>query len=66
MSDAIRRVALQDALTEQERVDCLRITNDNELYVILNAAFARAEREGLRLNIDLSRSRQIAKRRRRP
>jgi hypothetical protein len=55
MSNVMRRVALEDPLSEEEQGEVEELANTCSLYVIINAAFAKAEREGLALSLNLRR-----------
>ena len=54
----MQRVALEEAMTGGELMECDAIVQRYSLYVLLNAVFAKAEREGLRVNLTLTRPRK--------
>ena len=62
MADIMRRLALEDDMTLEEQTACTQVLKTGSLFVILNAACRAAEREGLSLEMNLSRPR--AKKRR--
>ena len=45
-------------MTGGELMECDAIVQRYSLYVLLNAVFAKAEREGLRVNLTLTRPRK--------
>lgn len=61
----MRRAALQEPLTDAEMQDCTDIVGKYNLYTILNAAFAKADHEGLTVSLDL-RTRAAKRRKRSP
>lgn len=55
MTDVIKRLALQELLNEEEQDVCNRIMGDANLYTIITAAFRKAEAEGFKCHLSLSR-----------
>lgn len=57
--DVMARVALQEPLTPAEQEVCDRIVRSSNLFTILNAAFQKADLEGLKCNLSLRRKARV-------
>ena len=56
--DTIGRLAVNDRMTPEEASACARlqdICGDSALFVLISAVFRRADREGIRVNLSLTR-----------
>lgn len=58
MTDIIKRCAISDPLTEDEEAACLKAM-ESDLYVLVTAVFRKGVREGLKVNLNLSRTPRI-------